>query len=100
MWKSLGVCEFQRKLWNALAYAILWSLWLPPNEKIFNDKFLSLEEVCSLVLHYVAIWLRALDESFPYTRTTILSIPEAIKAWFNTSPRIRPSVCWDKPDDM
>lgn len=49
------------------------------NEKMFESKFLSVDCICSLILHRVSIWLKVADVSFYHSRLNLLLSPETIK---------------------
>lgn len=77
-WKSRVYGKLQSKFWSALAYAILWSLWLSRNEKNFYDRDVSKEDLCAIILN-------------------LLTSTDAIRRWSNASGKSRPSVFWEKP---
>ena len=66
-WCSLNIKKNQTLIWGTLFYAILWSIWLTRNKKIFNDKSISLDHVCNFICTRLGWWLKAKypDLNFP-----------------------------------
>lgn len=91
-WKYMVFRNFQKRFWTTIDYAILWLLWLARNENLFDNKDLSIESICCLILHRVSLWLKVAGSSFLYTGLNLLILSETIKSW-STHPSVpRPSI--------
>ena len=43
-------------LWSLVIYAILWTLWIERNQRIFEEKERSFAEIIDSVYYWVALW--------------------------------------------
>ena len=61
-WRSRS----QKRLWISILFAIPWRLWMVRNEVIFQQKELSLLEICQSIKWTVAMWTKTWEPQFPY----------------------------------
>ncbi|KAJ9153625.1 hypothetical protein P3X46_027046 [Hevea brasiliensis] len=83
--------SFQIRFSTNPFYAIMWSIWLARNDLIFNGKDTNTLELCTLILHRLSIWMKVLDDGFPFSTTDLLTTSESIRAWTNPIKH-RPSI--------
>uniref|UniRef100_A0A7C8ZEC0 Reverse transcriptase zinc-binding domain-containing protein n=1 Tax=Opuntia streptacantha TaxID=393608 RepID=A0A7C8ZEC0_OPUST len=56
-----------KNLWISTVFTVAWRLWMVRNEIIFQQKELSLVEVCHSIKWKVALWTKAWKQPVPYT---------------------------------
>lgn len=66
------------------------------NDKIFDEKDISTDELCCLVFHGVSTCREALDVSFPCFGLLLLSSSKAIKSWTKDAQTQRANILWKK----
>ncbi|KAL7212077.1 hypothetical protein ACSBR2_014861 [Camellia fascicularis] len=60
-------------IWEAIPLAVLWSLWLARNQKVFNHKDPIWKELVELVKIRVAIWSKQSVKSSYYSINDFIS---------------------------
>ncbi|KAJ9171073.1 hypothetical protein P3X46_019121 [Hevea brasiliensis] len=87
---------WDRKFWLNLFYAIVWSLWLARNEKVFYGVNTSVVDICTLTLPRLSLWMKALDPTFSILAMDLLITSKSIKSWTNLLKECRLAV-WAAP---
>ncbi|KAL7167071.1 hypothetical protein ACSBR2_037692 [Camellia fascicularis] len=59
--------KLENKIWNAIPFAVVWSIWNMRNDCIFNGKHHLLEEVCELIKIKVALSIKANASELQYS---------------------------------
>lgn len=78
-WKLFGHGEFFNKVWSAIFFILIWTLWKERNARIFNNSSSSLNELKELVLLRISWWIQGWSSNFPYSSTEILREPSCLK---------------------
>ncbi|KAG5565612.1 hypothetical protein RHGRI_001501 [Rhododendron griersonianum] len=67
MWFNNSFKNLEKKCWESILFAGLWSIWIARNEVIFNNKHLDVAEVVDLIKTRVAFWIKAKFNITDYT---------------------------------
>lgn len=78
-WRICGGDKFFKKVWQAIFFIIIWSVWKERNDRIFNQKFSTLEEVQDLALVRLCWWIQAWGDEFPYSANEVPRNPQCLK---------------------
>ena len=68
---------FFKKIWWAIFYIIIWSLWKERNQRIFNNTKCSIR-LCELILVRLGWWAKGWGESLPYPIEDIIRNPSCL----------------------
>lgn len=58
VWLGNNFRNLEKHIWEATLYATLWTLWLTRNDRVFNNKVRSSEEVGDVIKTKVAMWMK------------------------------------------
>lgn len=78
-WQIYGRGAFFKKIWHAIFFIIIWSLWKERNSRIFNNSNSSLEEIQDLILTRLCWWVKAWDDGFPFACSEVIRNPACLK---------------------
>ncbi|KAI8029842.1 Cytochrome P450 724B1 [Camellia lanceoleosa] len=78
-WAGFSGNSFERKVWNVLPIASLWSIWKHRNEVLFSDLQPELYGLCDLIKTRTAMWVRAADAKLPFSVNDFLFNLQQIK---------------------
>ncbi|CAL5370163.1 unnamed protein product [Camellia sinensis] len=78
-WAGFSGNSFERKVWNVLPIASLWSIWKHRNEVLFSDLQPDLYGLCDLFKTRTAMWVRAADAKLPFSVNDFLFNLQQIK---------------------
>lgn len=100
-WSSPRADPFFKKVWLAVFYIIIWSLWKERNRRIFNNISLSMEKVCDMILTILGWWIKGWGDPFPYSCEDIVRNPACLRIG-HTKPtaqqtKARLSSSWSPP---
>lgn len=93
--------KFFKKIWAAIFFIIVWSLWKERNMRIFDRKCSSPAEIQDLVLTRLCCWIEGWGEPFPYSASEVIRNPRCL-AWneattLSCSPRQPKVISWIPP---
>lgn len=77
-WNLKGKGEFFSKIWHAIFYIIIWSLWKERNDRAFNNKSSSISDIQDLVLLRLSWWIGGWNSNFPYSSSEISRNPKCL----------------------
>ena len=59
---GFGSNKMARALWNSMILALMWSIWMERNARIFNDKEM-LQDIFEKAKYLASLWA-SMDKSF------------------------------------
>ncbi|GMJ01097.1 hypothetical protein like AT4G29090 [Hibiscus trionum] len=92
-------CPFMgsmKRLWVACVSALLWSLWLARNERIFRGKCLTMEEICFLVKLRSFYWIKVGVEGESLSEAIWWTCPST-HVFSVAGKKVRRGVFWQPP---
>lgn len=78
-WHIPSKSEVSKKLWLTSFMVIIWSIWKEWNDRTFNKKSSSLTDIQDLILLRLTWWIKAWDNSFPYSPEEVRRNPLCLK---------------------
>lgn len=84
-WKPPLKGVFFKKIWCAIFFIMVWTLWKERNERCFSQSFNSLNHLKELVLMRSSWWVKGWDTTFPYGANEIIRNPKCLM-WSETPP--------------
>lgn len=92
---------FFKKVWWAMFYIIIWSLWKERNARIFQKEICSIEKTCDMILLRLGWWIKGWGDPFPYSCEEIVRNPHCLKNFRNpkrvSQVGFAPSIEWIPP---
>ena len=70
---------FFKKVWCAIFFIILWTLWKERNARCFDNKSSSISQLQNLVLLRLSWWIKGWNDDFPYNADEIMRAPQCLK---------------------
>lgn len=74
-WRAPRSGLFFKKIWGAVFFIIIWTIWKERNARIFNNSSSSIHELQDLILLRLCWWLKAWEDDFPYSPNEVLRNP-------------------------
>ncbi|XP_010675656.2 uncharacterized protein LOC104891638 [Beta vulgaris subsp. vulgaris] len=78
-WRAPFGDKFFKKVWAAIFFIILWSLWKERNCRIFRGISMASIQIKELILLRVGWWIKGWDPSFSYSPKEILRNPKCLR---------------------
>ncbi|CAL5387765.1 unnamed protein product [Camellia sinensis] len=78
-WAGFSGTSFERKVWNVLPVAALWSIWKHRNEVLFSELQPDLCGLCEIIKTRTAMWVRAANVKLPFSVNDFLYNLQQIK---------------------
>lgn len=78
-WAISRVDPFFKKVWLAVFYIIIWSLWKERNGRIFNGTSFTIEKTCDMILTRLGWWIKGWGDPFPYSCEDIIRNPSCLR---------------------
>ncbi|XP_028091616.1 uncharacterized protein LOC114291928 [Camellia sinensis] len=50
--------KIEKKIWRAIPLVVMWSIWKCRNECLFRATIPNLEDLCDLIKHRIAFWVK------------------------------------------
>lgn len=70
---------FFKKVWSAVFFIILWTLWKERNQRIFTNQSSSIKIMKEMVLLRLGWWISGWKENFPYNPMDIMRNPACLQ---------------------
>lgn len=78
---------FFKKVWCAIYFIILWTIWRERNARLFESKVYSIDSIKDLILFRLSWWIKRWGDPFPYNSNEILRNPSCLRWDSHTKPR-------------
>lgn len=78
-WAGFSGNSFERKVWNVVPIASLWSILKHWNEVLFSNLQPDLYGLCDIIKTRVAMWVRASESRLPFSVNDFLFNLQQIK---------------------
>lgn len=83
IWSIHGRDPFFKKVWWAVFFIIIWSIWKERNARIFQQVVCSIEKTCEMILLRLGWWIKGWGEPFPYSSDEIARNPHCLRNFLN-----------------
>lgn len=70
---------FFKKVWSAVFFIILWTLWKERNQQIFSNNSSSVKTLKDMVLMRLGWWISVWKDDFPYKPIDIMRNPSCLQ---------------------
>ena len=90
-WRAPFGDKFFKKIWVAIFFIILWSIWKERNDRIFNGVSKHTNQIAELILLRVGWWIKGWGDPFPYNPDEILRNPQCLR-WASFKDNLPPQV--------
>lgn len=80
---GLGNINVFKKVWVAIFFIIIWSVWKERNNRIFQQSVISTHHIKDLILLRLGWWIKGWDTHFPYSSEEVLRNPQCLR-WRST----------------
>nr|CCA66178.1 hypothetical protein [Beta vulgaris subsp. vulgaris] len=93
---------FFKKVWSAVFFIIVWTLWKERNQRIFSNNPSTVKVLKDMVLMRLGWWISGWKDEFPYNPTDIMRNPSCLQ-WSGIKDDskadlvIKSSVSWCPP---
>lgn len=77
-WMIFGNASFFKKIWLAIFSIIIWSIWKERNDRIFNSRSSSINQIIDLILLRLSWWIKGWGAGFPHSSDEILRNPSCL----------------------
>lgn len=100
-WAIPRADPFFKKVWLAVFYIIIWSLWKERNGRIFNNIQFTVEKTCYMILTRLGWWIKGWRDPFPYSCEDIIRNPACLRNCItkisSREATIKPNSSWSPP---
>lgn len=91
-----------KKIWQAMFFIIMWSLWKERNSKILNNTSTSSDDEKDLIIVRLVWWIKGWEVNFPNSSFEVLQNPICLRGVSNVAAKKPPlthvkSVLWSPP---
>lgn len=66
-WAGGKLRKLERKIWGVIPLVVMWSTWKCRNECVFRATIPNLEDLCDLIKHRIAIWVKPYFPDFCFS---------------------------------
>ncbi|XP_056687825.1 uncharacterized protein [Spinacia oleracea] len=101
-WSGPTHGKFLNKIWTAIFFIIIWTIWRERNSRCFENKSSSIAQLQTLILLRLSWWINGWGDSFPYNSDDIIRNPHCLR-WDERlskgTPRTLPKIpnTWSPP---
>ena len=78
-WSPENSNPFFKKIWWAMFYIIVWSVWKERNERVFRSSQCSHDQIRELILTRIGWWIKGWGDPFPYSIDDIIRNPVCLQ---------------------
>ncbi|XP_048490879.1 uncharacterized protein LOC125492440 [Beta vulgaris subsp. vulgaris] len=103
-WKFINKGCFFKKVWAAIFFILIWTIWKERNARIFNNISCSPSQIFELALLRLRWWISGWTERFPYSFNDILHNPSCLM-WVDSSSALttpkppKQIIHWEPPPE-